>query len=188
MIGRMVTSRFAAALLPTLLSLALAGCPEDDPGGEADAGGRDAGHDAGRDAAPPSDGGVDASGDGGVDAGGDGGLDAGAQVAGLPCTSDDDCAGALVCLHVLGSGDFGVKLPAGYCGRLCTSDDCPSGSACQPFGGASYCLQACSEGTDCRTAEGYLCDTLTDGGSSSCVPAFGGDPDGGTRHVSCDGG
>lgn len=102
---------------------------------------------------------------------------------GDPCYTGTDCMG------VPGSGrtcltDISgfISFPGGYCSADCTSDgDCGTGGECVDFYGyASYCLKVCTSATDCRVSEGYACDRVPGGPSTTtyCIPPMAG-PDGG---------
>jgi hypothetical protein len=96
-------------------------------------------------------------------AGGGGGTDPGAP--GAPCTSPADCNGDANagCLTEQEQG-----WPGGYCViKQCTKDSCPSGSGCfEMTSGATYCLQTCTQKSDCGSA--YACHT-----AGACVPGCG---------------
>ena len=71
---------------------------------------------------------------------------------GAACAADTDCARG-TCL---------TGLPAGYCTQeSCDVVGCPSGSRCWNLGGQEEyyaCLQDCTQSSQCRGADGYLCD------------------------------
>jgi hypothetical protein len=79
-----------------------------------------------------------------------------AATVGAPCTSDGDCIDG-TCL----------ALPNGYCTRTgCDTLGCPSGSVCFVLGGGqAACFRSCDELSDCRFAEGYVCDA-----DNTCYP------------------
>jgi len=88
------------------------------------------------------------------DAGGfnDPGASAPSTNVGAQCSSNADC---------FGQGSGCMNLPGGYCVIAGCSEGpaCPDGSACFTFdGGASYCLESCASSSECREAEGYVCD------------------------------
>src|SRR3954468_8715276 len=65
--------------------------------------------------------------------------------------SPGDCSQGLLCLPG----------PGGYCGSFCGSmGPCVSGGVCAESGkGGDVCLKACASNEDCRSAEGYVCNT-----------------------------
>jgi hypothetical protein len=73
---------------------------------------------------------------------------------GDPCTLHSQCGENGRCLV----GDF----PGGLCTRSGCSDSnpCPAGSGCFSFtDGSTACLKTCNQDSDCREAEGYICDS-----------------------------
>ena len=66
--------------------------------------------------------------------------------------------------------------PFGYCEKPCTTDgDCPADSLCSPT--AHACRRTCAMTSDCRTAQGYVCQTLISGkGVCEAGPIAGGSP------------
>jgi hypothetical protein len=61
-------------------------------------------------------------------------------------------------------------MTGGYCalsGCAGGANPCPAGSACFTFndGADSYCIQTCAASSECRTTEGYVCDS-----DSTCWP------------------
>jgi len=70
---------------------------------------------------------------------------------GQACDGPQDC-GSLECL----------KMPNGYCSKsMCDLAGCPSGSTCFAFetSEVTSCLDNCTTDSQCRTDEGYVCDT-----------------------------
>ncbi len=96
---------------------------------------------------------------------------------GAACTGDADCGAGGVCL----------ELPAGYCSiGECDTVGCPDGASCWGFTDAgSFCLKDCAAATDCRGADGYICD-----GDNTCWTAgtapTGTSPVGGACEVDAD--
>jgi hypothetical protein len=71
---------------------------------------------------------------------------------GAPCTTAADCE-RNTCI---------TDLPGGYCTQeACDVVGCPAGSACFGLGqeGFNVCLETCTVSNECRTSEGYACDT-----------------------------
>ncbi len=88
------------------------------------------------------------------------------------CVLSTDCStqGTLVC---------DTSQPSGYCTQLnCTNGSCPNSAVCVEFQasvpgcayddyqspsrtGRSFCMAHCSEGSDCRQSEGYVCANPT---------------------------
>ena len=67
------------------------------------------------------------------------------------CEGDSDCA----------YYDCVAGLPGGYCSKaMCNLSGCPDGSTCYRIGsGSDYmCIQDCSDSSECREDEGYVCD------------------------------
>lgn len=88
-------------------------------------------------------------------------------------------------------GHCATELPGGYCTLDCTSTACPSGSGCFSVGNnQSLCFQTCTNLSECRASEGYICDAdqtcypgAADGGAASdggAVRDGGAASDGGT--------
>jgi len=78
---------------------------------------------------------------------------------------------------------FGViTFPGGYCtGSSCTvGNSCDSGTGIcvDIMGFASYCLKPCTDVSECRGAEGYVCQAAASqpqpGDPTYCIPPFGG--------------
>ena len=88
------------------------------------------------------------------------------------CTLSTDCSvtGTLVC---------DTSQPGGYCTVLnCTDDSCPNSAVCVMFQstvpgcayddyqspsrtGRSFCMEHCSQDSDCRQSDGYICGDPT---------------------------
>jgi hypothetical protein len=88
------------------------------------------------------------------------------------CTLSTDCSvtGTLVC---------DTSQPSGYCTVLnCTDDSCPNSAVCVMFQstvpgcayddyqspsrtGRSFCMKHCSQDSDCRQSDGYICGDPT---------------------------
>ena len=98
---------------------------------------------------------------------------------GAACNADTSCA-YKACLTT----------PGGMCTKtMCDFTGCPTGSACFGTGtGQTSCLKTCTATSQCRSAEGYVCDTTygvclpgTSGGgtwnssvgASDCLTAWG---------------
>lgn len=67
---------------------------------------------------------------------------------GAACDETMGCTGGLACA----GGEF---LPGGYCTAFCDTNACPEGSVCNADFGASICLAACNDDSECR--DGYQC-------------------------------
>jgi hypothetical protein len=99
----------------------------------------------------------------GFEGGDDGTGGTGDGVLGDGCASSEDCGGGLYCEDSLGEG--------GYCSTDCQNDtDCPSGGLCfslQDQTGEAYqmCLKPCTDDSDCRTGDGFICDV-----DGTCFP------------------
>ncbi|MFH1811947.1 MAG: L,D-transpeptidase family protein [Pseudomonadota bacterium] len=71
---------------------------------------------------------------------------------GAACTADTGCAN-LSCMD---------SLPGGYCTKtMCNVAGCPSGSACYRVSSAgdTACIKTCTQTSQCRQGEGYICDS-----------------------------
>jgi hypothetical protein len=84
------------------------------------------------------------------------------NTAGNPCTSDQDCGGAMgSCATTLPLGimfaDQVAPAPGGYCTQPCSLDsECGDGAQCISAGvTGGLCMSRCSAEADCR--EGYAC-------------------------------
>ena len=67
------------------------------------------------------------------------------------CAADTDCA----------YYDCVVGLPSGYCSKaMCNLTGCPDDSSCYRVGsGSDYmCIKDCTENSECREDDGYICD------------------------------
>ncbi|MFC1655085.1 hypothetical protein ACFL2F_04695, partial [Myxococcota bacterium] len=89
------------------------------------------------------------------------------RAVGDPCTQDAQC------------GENGRCLTEGFPGGLCLttgcsdSNPCPSGSGCYSFtDGSTACIKKCNQDSNCREAEGYICDSY-----NTCWPACQSDDD-----------
>lgn len=78
---------------------------------------------------------------------------------GVPCTQDFVCGAHGMCLP---SDQF----PDGYCTQQCT-DTCPDDGVCVTSGRTQFCLDGCTQRSDCR--QGYDCLTTSTG--KACVPS-----------------
>jgi hypothetical protein len=148
-------------------------------GGANTPGGDDAGGANGTD-----DDGGDSNGNGGNGNGGNDGNDgngnAGPQGRGIgePCTDAEQCAGrGATCLEELSvfNGFLTIEFPGGYCAQAdCEEDsDCPEGALCfSSIPNQTFCAKACDGNSDCRTREGYTCDTapLSQEQTTYCLP------------------
>lgn len=78
------------------------------------------------------------------------------------CTASNQCGGGLYCE---------ASLPGGYCTTDCAGDaDCGDGGLCFSLVDATgeeytVCLRSCASPSECRTGEGYTCDT-----DGTCYP------------------
>jgi serine protease len=72
---------------------------------------------------------------------------------GVACTGDPQCNGG-TCI---------TDLPGGYCTLDCTdSGECPSGATCfwvTEDQSLAACFKDCTNSSQCRQAEGYICDS-----------------------------
>lgn len=90
----------------------------------------------------------------------------GAQVndMGGPCTGPQDC-----------SYNSCLSMNGGYCSKgYCEFSGCPAGSSCFEIGttGQTACLKDCTSNLQCRTGEGYECNSSYD----ICFPGSSGSP------------
>lgn len=79
---------------------------------------------------------------------------------GAACGADSDCDSGLGCV---------TGMPGGYCTTTCESHaDCPGDALCWELVGVSelVCLDSCSQNSDCRTGDGYVCDA-----DNTCFPS-----------------
>jgi L,D-peptidoglycan transpeptidase YkuD (ErfK/YbiS/YcfS/YnhG family) len=69
------------------------------------------------------------------------------------------CATNQACAHLACMG-----LPGGYCTKAnCRTTGCPSGSTCAQVGDEqTFCVKSCGSDAQCRTSEGYACDSAGD--------------------------
>jgi hypothetical protein len=101
----------------------------------------------------------------------DGGMSGGE--VGDPCAADSDCEGeAAMCLT---TSTMWPAFEGGYCSRMpgCSfGEACSEGSVCAPNPGhGPYCFDRCDSDADCRTAEGYTCQTHPFVDATVCLPA-----------------
>jgi hypothetical protein len=76
---------------------------------------------------------------------------------GTPCTTTNDCG---TDARAACNTEAGDAYPGGYCFMEPCNDIeiCPPGATCVAIGGESPgCYQRCGSDTDCRVAEGYVC-------------------------------
>ena len=75
------------------------------------------------------------------------------------CTGPSDCSGIPPQFSVpdcLPASSY----PGGYCTVSCSNNaGCPMGSICS-F--SHFCVKACTMPSECRTAEGYFCNTVSE--------------------------
>lgn len=82
---------------------------------------------------------------------------------GQRCNSSDDCGTTPYDCVTAG-------YPGGYCERNCAVDgDCPLDSYCA----SSHCRRKCTDITECREIEGYVCRTTGATGPYCDVPVGG---------------
>jgi hypothetical protein len=85
---------------------------------------------------------------------------------GAPCVSATMCGGQRACMAWSG----------GYCARAgCASNaDCETGTYCTSLGFENVCVLECeTDGSRCRTGEGYSCSSIVDTSGAShlaCIP------------------
>src|SRR5262249_29601945 len=88
---------------------------------------------------------------------------------GGPCENLGDCTLGAFCIPDGGAGGQGPRFPGGYCsdscnpqgggGNACGNDNfCVSPDPRQPAQG--FCVDGCSQDTQCRTGEGYVCQAI----------------------------
>jgi hypothetical protein len=80
---------------------------------------------------------------------------------GIACTTTVDCGTDPRSACLTEAGDL---YPGGYCGMEPCNDleVCPPGATCVAIGGeAPGCYKTCSSDSDCRTADGYICQTFS---------------------------
>lgn len=86
---------------------------------------------------------------------GDGGSNAPILI-GTPCTDNTQCGGNPKATCNVEAEGF----PGGYCSMEdCTSaTSCPAGATCISLGGETpACFKSCTADTECRQADGYVC-------------------------------
>jgi hypothetical protein len=83
------------------------------------------------------------------------------RILGAACTNNGDCD----------SGMCVDGLPGGYCSAVCqTAEDCGPGGSCWNLGQPEMvCLKDCTESSQCREGDGYICDS-----DNTCFPNGGG--------------
>jgi hypothetical protein len=99
---------------------------------------------------------------------------------GDPCAYPGDCTelpGELrFCATEIPLGPGGTwTFPGGYCSMGCYGEgDCPAGGYClmNPMGGEGMCMKLCESASDCRTTDGYVCDSMPGPypGPTICMP------------------
>lgn len=104
-------------------------------------------------------------------------------IVGDACTGADDCGGIpatdITCIEDLTiAGGYTITFPGGYCSAECTEDgDCGGDATCERFGtDISYCLDGCTETSDCRESEGYECRARMGDTDTFCLPPRTGTP------------
>jgi hypothetical protein len=88
---------------------------------------------------------------------------------GSPCTTSGDCGTGKFFCATAAEGH-----PNGYCKKDCKVDaDCPSGSVCAGAGTVSSgeCHKVCTQLSDCRASEGYICKLMPDDASHAYCDA-----------------
>ena len=87
-----------------------------------------------------------------------------AGAIGAACLSDTDCTFATDAQCIIDAA-----WPGGYCTRLCDDGVCGSGGSCENFecedGPCALCLSTCLSAGQCRTGEGFTCDSF-----GTCTP------------------
>ena len=94
---------------------------------------------------------------------------------GKPCTSAANCSAGGAQAKCASGGDW--VWPGGYCTQDCDpqNDQCPEGTHCEEFADTGknpfYCIKNCKiKGTDCRDSEGYVCAVIPGVDYGGCVP------------------
>lgn len=81
------------------------------------------------------------------------------DLAGAPCTADDECAGGRCALRATGATGAESMTYLGYCTRSCTSNlECGGGGLCTRAGASAEpreCRKSCEMQSDCR--DGFYC-------------------------------
>lgn len=102
---------------------------------------------------------------------------------GTPCTNDSDCpidvfgADNGLCIQQAPFTKGYCSARVGECPAQAGAGPCPAGSECihpgiGQTGGADFCLKQCATGSDCRTADGYVCCPAVPGQTQSvCYPS-----------------
>ncbi|MBV71757.1 MAG: hypothetical protein CMH52_10495 [Myxococcales bacterium] len=85
-------------------------------------------------------------------------VSSGAGILGAACTQNSDCETGL-CF---------TGMPGGYCSKVCESAaDCGATGSCWTLGQQDrICLLNCTDSSECRDGEGYVCD-----GDNTCFPS-----------------
>ncbi len=100
---------------------------------------------------------------------------------GDPCTAPSDCEAptnlqAKCLTDLMGM----VQLPGGYCTASCTPpgqnepDPCAPDGVCYGVQFMGYCLKPCTDDTDCRQDEGYVCTDPMSAGQTVCATELSG--------------
>ncbi len=180
-------------VMPLALLLALGGCGgkvkndnDEDATTDAVDDSVDMGTDPGDDTVIPPDAEEDTTADPVADAEEDSVEDTTADspssgIVGDPCGIDGDCTSTVgtdpFCLDEVTTGDGTIEFPNGYCSASCTrdGDECGEGAVCERLGGYGsprMCFKECTDDTDCRDSEGYVCNEFWSG-NSGCTPDLG---------------
>ena len=97
---------------------------------------------------------------------------------GDPCTSPDDCqAPAGLQAECLTNLLNMIELPGGYCTASCTPGDpdpCAPDGVCYGMQMMAYCLKPCTDNSECRQDEGYVCTDPLSAGQTVCATELGG--------------
>ena len=98
----------------------------------------------------------------------------GATPVGQPCTQHSDCVASAGVNNPFCFDEAHEGFSNGYCSHFCDPSapgDCDANSVCTygPVGG-SVCMATCTSDADCRTAEGYTCQTFNFPPVSYCYP------------------
>lgn len=109
------------------------------------------------------------------------------------CSSDVDCGAGLKCLTTAGGDWLSGGAPNGFCTADCTEggdamcNGLTAGAICIPTTDGTYCMPACTPGSDsnpkCQGRPDVACDivTLSDAGLAFCRPMCRSDADCGGR-------
>ena len=97
--------------------------------------------------------------------------DAGPTGIGLHCSDEREATEAIAgCRGGQRCYTSARGFPGGYCTQDCLLHPCPGDSFCVSEGAIRYCVRRCSEDTDCRTAEGYVCVRPSPQLPRGCLP------------------